>query len=101
MADLGSKEKFGDIEIAEWAAAYSPNVREFPSTRFVIIPDGDLVRFTFGNSGPPLDDLGKRGTPVFSVSVSMSPNLAIALRDILNKIIQTKAVHERPNDGPR
>ena len=68
MAEPDSKEKFGDIEIAEWEAAFSPNVREFSASRFVVIPDGDLVRFTFGNSGPPLDELGNRGTPVFSVA---------------------------------
>jgi hypothetical protein len=101
MADPESKEKFGDIEIAEWEASFSPNVREFPATRFVILPDGDLVRFAFGNTGPPVDEFGKRGIPVFSVAVSMSPNLALALRDILNRIIQPKTVQEGPSDGPK
>lgn len=102
MADPDSKEKFADIEIAEWGAVFSPNVREFPATRFVIIPDGDLIRFAFGNHGPPSDGLGKRGTPVFSVAVLMSPFLALTLRDTLNKIIiETKTVQEGPSDGPR
>jgi len=100
MAEPDSKEKFGDIEIAEWEAAFSPNVREFPATRFVIIPDGDLVRFAFGNHGAPMDSLGKRGAPVFSVAVTMSPYLALALRDTLNKIIQTKTDQEGPSSGP-
>jgi len=90
MSDQEEKAKFGDIEIDEWKVAFSPNVREYPATRFVIIPDGDLVRFAFGNSGSPVDETGKRGIPIFSVAISMSPYVAAQLRDVLNRIIQTK-----------
>jgi hypothetical protein len=87
MADQEEKTKLYDIEITEWEAAYSPIIQEFPATRFVVIQDGDLVRFAFGHCGPPLDEQGKRGTPVFSAAISISPILAAQLRDVLNRII--------------
>lgn len=92
MADQEEKPKFSGIEITEWEAAHSPTVREFPATRFLIIPDGDLVRFVFGHSGPPLDEGGNRSTPVYSVAVSMSPVLTSELRDVLNKIVRVNVV---------
>ena len=97
MADQKEAPRLSGIEIAEWAAAHAPTVREFPASRFVVIQDGDLVRFVFGHHGAPVDSEGKRGTPVFSVAVSMSPFLASQLRDVLNKIVQANVIEGADN----
>jgi len=101
MNDTEAEDQFGTIKLAEWAAAFAPHVREFPASRFNVIQDGQLVRFTFGNNGPPTDAKGTPGLPVFSVAVCMPPDLAAKLRDILNKIIINAAPAGEARDVQR
>ena len=91
MSDSNSKEKIYDISIDEWKAAFASTVQEFPATRFVIVGDGPLVRLAFGHLGHPVDEKGGRDTTVFTVAISMSPTLALELRQVLERVIQSQA----------
>ncbi|MGB6325340.1 MAG: hypothetical protein WBG11_06075 [Methylocella sp.] len=91
MCDSNSKKMIYDISVDEWKAAFAPTVQEFPATRFVIVGDGPLVRLAFGHLGAPIDEQGGRDTPVFTVAISMSPTLALELRQVLERVIQVHA----------
>lgn len=93
-------DKFADLSLEEWSAAYAPHVVEIPTTRFVIAADGDLVRLAFGHSGPPISSDGKAGTPVFNVAMSMSPMAAFQLLNLLQRVLLVGHAQPEQSTGP-
>lgn len=85
--DLPGETKDDDISLADWAAAYAPSIQEFPATRFLIAGDGPLVRIAFGHNGAPMNAAMEPGSPVYVAAISMAPQMAAELRDILTKIL--------------
>lgn len=71
----------------EWQAAYEIGIDEFAAHRFILMNEGDLIRIAFGLNGPPLDEKGARGTPVYTHALSVTPAFALELsrklRDLL------------------
>ena len=80
------------ISLGEWEAAYGSDVAEFAASKFALMSESGLVRIAFGNSGPPLDEKGKRGVGTYTVAVSITPELAL---DMGKAILKTLATPEK------
>lgn len=96
MVDDARRGALGGISPEEWAAAFAAHVVEYPASRFVILGEGFNARLAFGHRGPPLNEAGDRGVPVFHFAVTMSPQDMVALRDLLVDTIQTVNIDD-PN----
>jgi hypothetical protein len=94
MANDARPGALGNISPEEWAAAFASHIVEYPASRFVIHGEGTNARLAFGHLGPPLNDAGERGTPVFHVAITMSLQDMVALRDLLVDKIRTVNVEE-------
>lgn len=96
MDDDAKQGALGGLSAEEWAAAYAAHVREFPASRFVVGPVGENVRLAFGVLGPPLNDAGERGLPIFRVAVTMSLQDMVELRDLLVRLFPTEVIDDLP-----
>jgi hypothetical protein len=70
----------------EWQAAYRPGIQEFSALKVAIKREGDLIRIAFGNNGPPLNEEGLNGMPVYSHAVSITTGLAVVLSRLLRDL---------------
>lgn len=98
MANDAKPDALGNISPEEWAAAYAPHIVEYPASRFVIHGEGLNARLAFGHLGPPLNDEGERGIPVFHVAITMSLQDMYALRELLADKIRIVSVEETAPD---
>ncbi|MGJ0395011.1 MAG: hypothetical protein ACR65U_02110 [Methylocystis sp.] len=98
MANDAKPGALGNISPEEWAAAYAPHIVEYPASRFVIHGEGLNARLAFGHLGPPLNDAGERGVPVFHIAITMSLQDMVALRDLLVEKIKIVNVEDAAPD---
>jgi hypothetical protein len=89
MGDM-TANVFG-VSAEEWQSAYRPGIHEFSALKVVIKREGDLVRIAFGNNGPPLNEKGLNGCPVYTHAVTMTPALALVLSKLLRDLIAAPA----------
>lgn len=75
------------ISREEWEAAYRAGIAEFAATRFVARIGSGLVRIVFGIEGPPTDERGTTGSPVYTHAVTLTPDLAIQLSKLLRDVL--------------
>lgn len=94
----GPDEKLYGVSREEWQAAYRSGISEFAATRVVVRTEGGLVRIAFGNAGPPVDEAGGTGSPVYSHAVMLTPGLAVELSRLLRDLL---AQPNAPTKGPR
>lgn len=75
---------FGD-QLREWEALFRPGIQEFAASAFRFTRENThLVRIAFGNNGPCVDAAGNRH-PVYTHAVTLPPDLALQLADLLLK----------------
>jgi hypothetical protein len=79
-----------------WDSAYHRSVQEFGAQRYVIYKEGQLIRIALGNNGPPTDELGGRGTPVFSHAVTLSTEVAVQLARSLRDLVAEPLSEQQP-----
>jgi hypothetical protein len=79
------------VSVEEWQAAYKLGIQEFSALRVVIKRESDLIRIAFGNNGPPLNEQGLNGCPVYTHAVMMTPGLALTLSKLLRDLIASPA----------
>jgi hypothetical protein len=75
----------------EWQAAYRLGIQEFSALRVIVKKDGGLIRIAFGNHGPPLNEQGLNGCPVYTHAVTMTPALAVDLSRLLRDLVAGSA----------
>jgi len=68
----------------DYEAADDPRVQEFAASRFLATGNGYLIRIAFGRFGVPVDESGNLSPAKFDVAISMAPETARELRDMLN-----------------
>jgi hypothetical protein len=91
-----SKTVYGVSE-AEWESAFHRSVQEFGATRVVVFKEGSgFIRVAFGNGGPPIDEVGGRGTPVYSHAVTITPAMALDLSEILRGLVAAPENDQKP-----
>jgi hypothetical protein len=76
----------------EWQSAYRLGIQEFSALRVVVMYENDLIRIAFGNNGPPLDEQGLRGCPVYTHAVTITPALALVLSKLLRDLLARQKV---------
>jgi len=84
------------VSAEEWQSAYRPGIHEFSALRVIVKRDGggDLVRIAFGNNGPPLNEQGLNGCPVYTHAVTMTPALAVVLSKLLRDLVASPAANQ-------
>jgi hypothetical protein len=92
MSD-SSKKVYG-VPLEEWKAAYQIGIQEFSALRFVIKREAGLIRIAFGNNGPPVNEQGLNGCPVYTHAVTLTPELALQLTQKLRDLIASPAAPE-------
>ena len=62
------------VSAEEWQSAYRPGIQEFSALKFVVKREGGFVRIAFGNNGPPVNEQGLNGCPVYTHAVTLTWN---------------------------
>jgi hypothetical protein len=70
----------------DYEAADDPSVRDYAASRFLATANGYLIRIAFGRFGVPVNEQGGISPAKFDVAVSMSPETAKELRNMLNNV---------------
>jgi hypothetical protein len=85
MGDMAANV-FG-VSAEEWQSAYRLGIHEFSALKVIVRCEGDLVRIAFGNNGPPVNEKGLNGCPVYTHAVTLTPALALILSKLLRDLI--------------
>ncbi len=75
------------VTVEEWEAAYRLGVQEFSALKFIIKREHGLIRIAFGNNGPPVNEKGLNGCPVYTHAVTMTEAAALDLSKVLRDLI--------------
>lgn len=93
MTDDQKKDIKG-MSIDSWEQAFRPGMAEYAAISFVYTREcKDLIRIAFGNSGPIIDETGKR-SPRYTHAVTLPPDVAL---ELAQQIIASYAKPEGEN----
>ena len=84
---MSKDPKVYGMSTKDWEAAFRPGIIEFSALRFANFREHGVVRIAFGNNGPPTNETGARGTPVFTHAVTLTEEVALSLANSLTELI--------------
>lgn len=79
------------VSAEAWQSAYRLGIQEFSAAQWVFDRSGGLIRIAFGNQGPPINEQGKRGCPVYTHAVTMTKSMALDLAKKLRDFLAAPA----------
>ncbi|CAN1721399.1 protein of unknown function [Hyphomicrobium sp. 1Nfss2.1] len=85
-----SKSTVYGVTVEEWKAAYQQGIVEFAALRWLLYRESGIVRIAFGHNGPPTDEAGSRGTPVFTHALILTEEGAVNLANSILAVVADK-----------